>query len=196
MTAIKRWWSGDPSGFLKVVALIVTIIVPLGTVVWYLAATLTTLQVAVSELNKTVNRVEDSLTREVAALRGTVGSLNGAVSSVENSLSGEVAALRGTVGSLNEAVSRAENTIDTLNESVGGLRTTVSTMTRVGGRVEDEVERVRDTVDDLDTKLDAIPLLVSCVIELHRPEPWIVNALADPNAERPPLPASCEQASR
>lgn len=113
-----------------------------------------------------------------------------------NTLRETVAGLATAVDGLNGAVDRVNATVDRLGENVERTNETVVALSATVEITSDTVNRLSETVERLGVTAEAldgtIPLLVSCVIDLHF---W--NLLhVEGRDEQQPLPESCEQARR
>ena len=113
-----------------------------------------------------------------------------------NTLRETVASLASTVDGLNSAAETVNRTVETLRENVERTNETVAALSATVDTTSETVTRLSGTVEVLGRSADAleetIPLLVSCVIDLHL---WTM-ASGDRTGERQPLPESCEQARR
>ena len=124
-----------------------------------------------------------------------------AVSEATEPLHEAAGSLQGTVANLRATVGRLEGTVGGIDTSVRTLSSTVTTLSGMLNNLDSTVRRLNNSVNTLNATL---PLLVSCVIELHGPwtdgggvdaRPYRSGGLDDPRrGERLELPRICDQA--
>jgi uncharacterized protein YlxW (UPF0749 family) len=139
----------------------------------------------------TDREVVNTLRETVASLATSVERLDATVDRIAERTNATVVALEDTVNQTTATVIVLQDTVDELRGSVERTNSTVLALAATVARTSETVDRLSETVGTLRATGDrAIPLLVSCMIDLHF---WNPEAAG---GEQPALPESCEQARR